>query len=101
MRSTSSGLRIANLDTPNAATENENLESQVPNYNRLTCAKMEEKIRRVLENGSRTEREIKQRTNYKRAGIWFFNTAFNNLKTNGEIRKKRSNKVFKWELTKN
>jgi len=45
MRSTSSGLRIANLDTPNAATENENLESQVPNYNRLTCAKMEEKIR--------------------------------------------------------
>jgi len=61
-------------------------------------AEMEEKIRRVLSTGAKDERKIKQRTNYQRAGIWFFNTAFSNLKRNNEIRKIRSNKRSEWEL---
>jgi hypothetical protein len=62
-------------------------------------AEMEEKIRRVLRSGPKTERELKQRTNYTRVGIWFFEKAKENLKRNKEIRcfgSKR--KRVKWEL---
>jgi hypothetical protein len=42
-------------------------------------AKMEEKIRRQLRAGPKTERQLKQNTNAQRSGTWFFETARKNL----------------------
>jgi len=50
-------------------------------------AAMEERIRRQLRSGPKTEHELKQRTNYTRAGIWFFEHAMRNLERNNEIRR--------------
>ena len=48
-------------------------------------AKMEEKIRRQLAMGPKTERQLKQNTNAHRSGIWFFETARKNLERAKEI----------------
>lgn len=48
-------------------------------------AKMEEKIRRVLKQGAKTERELKQRTNAHRPGLWVFEQAKTNLMRADEI----------------
>ena len=50
-----------------------------------TIAKMEEKIRRQLKSGPKTERQLKQATNAQRSGIWFFDTARKNLEKAREI----------------
>ncbi len=62
-------------------------------------AVMEQKIRRLLRSNPMTERQLKQRTNYIRVGIWFFETAMKNLIRAGEIRKIESKgRAVKWEL---
>jgi hypothetical protein len=60
-----------------------------------TTAKMEEKIRRQLRNGPKTEREMKQRTNANRQGLWFFSMALNNLRNANEITWDRKTKRWK------
>lgn len=49
-------------------------------------AEMEEKIRRALRSGEKTERELRQRTSADRYGLWIFTTALKNLKNSGEVR---------------
>jgi len=62
-------------------------------------AQMEEKIRRTLKAGQLTDRQLKQRTNYRRTGIWFYETAMNNLKRNGEIKKNGpKGRGVRWKL---
>jgi len=69
-------------------------------------AKMEEKIRRVLKtHGELTIRELKQFTNANRTGIWFFDTAVENLKRSNEIEYREEITLSgqytqKWNLTK-
>jgi hypothetical protein len=48
-------------------------------------ARMEEKIRRQLAAGPKTDRVIRQKINADRAGLWAYETAKNNLKRAGEI----------------
>lgn len=59
-------------------------------------AAMEENIRRALSTGPKTERELKQRTNANRAGLWVFKTARSNLESAKEIARDRKDK--KWKL---
>jgi len=59
-------------------------------------AKMEEKIRRVLSKKSRTDRELKQYTNARQAGLWFFDTAKKNLQRSQELRWNKKERV--WEI---
>jgi hypothetical protein len=50
-------------------------------------ARLEESIRRVLSTyGPLTERELKQRVNYQRVGVWVFNQALDNLLRSKEVR---------------
>jgi hypothetical protein len=49
-------------------------------------AQMEEKIRRSLRQRVFSDRDLKRRTNAHRSGLWFYNTALNNLKKANEIR---------------
>jgi hypothetical protein len=58
-------------------------------------AKMEEKIRRQLRNGAKTDRELKQRTNANRQGLWFFGMALNNLRNANEVTWDRETKRWK------
>ena len=46
-------------------------------------AKMEERIRRQLERGSKMKGELQRGTNANRYGLWTYNTALNNLRNNG------------------
>lgn len=48
-------------------------------------AKMEEKIRRQLRLGPKTERQLKQNVNANRSGNWFFETARKNLERAKDI----------------
>jgi hypothetical protein len=50
-----------------------------------TTAKMEEKIRRVLASKPLDERDLKRLVSYHRVGVWFYETAKNNLQRAGEI----------------
>jgi hypothetical protein len=59
-------------------------------------AHMEQKIRRHLSNGPLTDRELKQKTNYSKKGIWVWDNAIKNLKRAREIRWDKKNKM--WEL---
>jgi hypothetical protein len=61
-----------------------------------TTAKIEEKIRRQLRTGPKTERELKQKTNAHRNGLWFFNMAMKNLTNAREMIWDR--KVKQWKL---
>jgi hypothetical protein len=50
-------------------------------------ARMEESIRRVLSSyGPLTERDLKRRVAYQRAGVWVFNQALDNLLRSKEVR---------------
>jgi hypothetical protein len=60
------------------------------------AAKLEEKIRRVLVKGPKSDRELKRYTNAHRSGLWFFDAAKKNLTTNKEITWDK--KVSKWRL---
>jgi len=57
-------------------------------------ARMEEKIRRILTNGDRTDRELRQLTHADRTGLWVFSTAKRNLRQAGEIRWDGKRKCF-------
>lgn len=48
-------------------------------------AKMEEKIRRALINGPKTDRELKQSTHANRTGLWIYETSKKNLQKVKEI----------------
>ena len=48
-------------------------------------AHMEERIRRVLQNGPRSQRELKQYTNANRSGLWCFKSALKHLEDAEEI----------------
>ena len=48
-------------------------------------AKLEEKIRRVLNRHPRTDRELKQYTHAKKAGLWIYNQAKTNLLNAKEV----------------
>lgn len=48
-------------------------------------AKIEEKIRRVLTTGPRSDRDLKRAVHYTRIGVWIFTNAIKNLTTSGEI----------------
>jgi hypothetical protein len=60
-----------------------------------TTAKLEERIRRVLAEGPRTDRELKQNTNARRAGLWIYEAAKRNLERGREIQFDRKGKVWK------
>jgi len=57
-------------------------------------ARMEQKIRRQLENHGRSKRELQQNTNANRAGTWLFKTALDNLVSAQEIRYDKQAKVY-------
>jgi hypothetical protein len=59
-------------------------------------AKMEQSIRRVLRTGPKKERQLKQRVNANRSGLWVFTTARNNLQREMEIILDK--KIRKWRL---
>ena len=46
----------------------------------------EEKIRRYLSKGPKTDRELKQATHANRTGLWIYDTAKKNLMKCNEIR---------------
>jgi hypothetical protein len=46
---------------------------------------MEEKIRRLISKAPLTDRQLKQKTNANRAGLWFYNQAKTNLLNAREI----------------
>lgn len=48
-------------------------------------AKIEEKIRRVLGTGPRTDYELKRAVHYSRVGTWVYSNAIRNLMRGGEI----------------
>jgi hypothetical protein len=48
-------------------------------------ARMEEKMRRQLKKGRKTERELRNSTNAQRKGLWLFRTALENLQDAGEV----------------
>jgi hypothetical protein len=48
-------------------------------------AKIEAKIKRVLGAGPLSKRELQQRTNYKRSGLWLWNNALDNLTRYNEV----------------
>lgn len=48
-------------------------------------AKAEERIRRVLSTGSKTPRELQQKTNASRTGLWIWKNALENLQKNEEV----------------
>ena len=59
-------------------------------------ARMEEKIRRVLDGGSKSKRELRRAVHADRAGIWIFETALTNLLKSEEIiDDTRTNKYIK------
>ena len=57
-------------------------------------AVMEERIRRILQTGSVTDRELQRRTHSARVGSWVYQTALKNLHTGKQIQFKAE----KWSL---
>ena len=58
-------------------------------------AKMEERIRRVLGEGTLSDRELKQKTHANRTGLYIFKNAVMNLIKDGEIAHDAKLKQFK------
>jgi len=59
-----------------------------------SIAKMEEKIRRQLKRGPLKDRELKQKTGAYRAGLWFYDTALNNLRRAAEVAWNKRNRTW-------
>jgi len=59
-----------------------------------TIARLEERIRRLLTQGSLSKRELERRGNKSRYGIWAWEQAIKNLKTAGEISWDHKRKEF-------
>ena len=63
-------------------------------------ARMEQKIRRKLQQGSLTDRELKRQTNADRAGLWSYKCATENLVEAEEITFRHKNKrTIIWSLS--
>jgi len=58
-------------------------------------AKIEEKIRRVLQKGARSDRDLKRAVNYHRIGSWIYKTALKNLRESGEICFEKGDKLWR------
>ena len=58
-------------------------------------AKTEEKVRRILTTGSRSDRDLKRAVHYNRIGTWVFSNAIRNLTKCGEICFDKTVKVWK------
>jgi hypothetical protein len=50
-----------------------------------SIAKLEEKIRRTLKVGPKSERDLKRAVNYQRVGVWAYQTAIKNLEAGKDI----------------
>lgn len=61
-------------------------------------ARMEEKIRRALKNGPASERDLKRKVHYDRAGIWIYNQAIKNLSHGGARDIWFDRKAKRWTL---
>jgi hypothetical protein len=59
-------------------------------------AAMEEKMRRLLRTGPKSERDLKRGVHVERSGLWFYETAIKNLQAAGEI--KRDKVSQQWAL---
>lgn len=59
-----------------------------------TIAKVEEKIRRVLTTGPRSDYELKRAVHYSRVGTWVYTNAIRNLTRGGEIRFDKAAKAW-------
>lgn len=57
-------------------------------------ARLEEKIRRVLQTGPKKRRELSKAVNAHRAGLWMFNMALSNLLAAGQIAESRKTYRF-------
>lgn len=57
-------------------------------------ARMEEKIRRVLASGSKKKRDLQRAVHSDRVGIWYFDTAINNLQKSEEIKYDEKSKRY-------
>ena len=57
-------------------------------------AKMEELVRRHLSKGALRDRELKQKVNANRVGIWVYDSAIKNLRKAEEIAWNRKNKTW-------
>ncbi|MGD0274603.1 MAG: hypothetical protein ABSB79_00880 [Syntrophales bacterium] len=57
-------------------------------------AKVEEKIRRILRTGAKSERDLKKAVHVERTGLWSFTQALKNLSAGREILWNRGNKTF-------
>ncbi len=60
-------------------------------------ARLEEKIRRVLKSGPKSDRELKQNTHANREGLWYYNMAISNLQKANEIGWEKQRKL--WRLS--
>jgi len=58
-------------------------------------AKLEERIRRTLKGGPKTDRDLKQRTNANREGLWYYGMAINNLVKFKEIIWDKNRRLWK------
>jgi len=58
-------------------------------------AKLEERIRRALKSGPKTDRDLKQRTNANREGLWYYGMAINNLVKFKEIIWDKNRRLWK------
>jgi NADH dehydrogenase/NADH:ubiquinone oxidoreductase subunit G len=59
-----------------------------------TVARLEEKIRRILSNGPKTDRDLKRYTHCKQDGLWFYNMAKQNLENCREINFDRQSRQY-------
>ena len=58
-------------------------------------AKLEERIRRVLKSGPKSDRELKQNTHANREGLWYYNMAITNLQKANEIGWEKQRKLWR------
>jgi len=57
-------------------------------------ARVENRIRRALITGPKTQRELQQVTNARRSGLWIWRTALENLRLNSEVTYDTANKKY-------
>jgi hypothetical protein len=58
-------------------------------------AKIEEKIRRVLKTGPRSDRDLKRAVHYNRVGVWIFSTAIKNLLNSKEVHYQKKDRTWR------
>ena len=81
------------IDLANWQLEVRRLHDPVDAENKV--AKLEEKIRRVLKSGPKSDRELKQSTHANREGLWYYGMAITNLQKANEIRWEKQRKLWR------